>query len=306
VVYDPELVPLDWWDYVQYTEYFLFNSQEQCGGATDPDIFHCDYWGIAGSLDYYADLDIFAYFNPPATNRCYKDWNCDGNALVRTLDRQLKHLMYRLYVAPFIRVNAKKTKCDGTTLEVGIENTGFLRTSVMTSSRENQDPFANRYYDHGLVNVEILDPIGFSVDGANLVNIGWLGGGRPDDPEPDVKIAGFQVNGLEKGDSFTVKAYSDKTGQVQAVVEVIGGSMGKYKFKIVSTNYLEPPSQVQAYFIGTGIDYVNTMQSQARSIAQIREDIERAKTQRKQWKRIEGPFDVIPGHVKGLTVKKYH
>jgi len=25
-----------------------------------------------------------------------------------------------------------------------------------------------------------------------------------------------------------------------------------------------------------------------------------------EWKRIEGPFDVLPGYVKGITVKKYH
>lgn len=305
---NPDLMPgpLAWFNYTQYTEYFVFNSNGRCGGVRYPGIFHCDYWGIGGSPDYYADLDIFAYFNPPSANRCYQDWNCKGAALVRTIDRQLKHLLYRLYVAPFIRVNDAQTTCDGTTLDVAIENKGFLRSSVMTAARDGQDPFEHRYYDYGLVEVLITDPLGFTVDSANPVNIGWLGGGRADDPEPNVKAASFNVSGLGSGDSFTVYAASDKTGQVRATVDVVSGDDGNYKFRVVSTNYVRQPSQTQAYFLGIGPDYVKSSRSLSRSINQIRGDIERAERKRSQWKRIEGPFDIIPGYVKGITVKKYH
>jgi hypothetical protein len=299
-------LPRPWWDYTQYTEYFMFNSNGRCGGERDPQIFHCDYWGIGGSPEYYADFDIFAYFNPPSANRCYQDWNCNGAALVRTVDRQLKHLLYRLYVAPFIRVNDQKTTSDGKTLDIAIENTGFLRSSVMTASRNGQDPFVNRYYDHGLVEVFITDPLGFTVESANPVDIGWLGGGRDDDPEPRVKIASFNVSELGLGDSFTVSAASDKTGQVRATVEVVSGDDGNYRFRVLSTNYVKQPAQARAYFLGKGPDYVKSSHSLSRSINQIREDIDRAERMRRQWKRIEGPFDIIPGYVKGITVKKYH
>jgi hypothetical protein len=298
--------PLDWYFYTQYSEYFIFNSNGRCGGDKDPDIFHCDYWGIGGSPEYYADMDIFGYFNPPAANRCYKDWNCKGTALVRTVDRQLKHLLYRLYAAPFIRVNDEKTTSDGTTLDIAIENTGFLRSSVMTASEDGKDPFTDRSYSYGLIEVQISDPDGFTVDSANPVNIGWLGGGRVDDPEPNVKFASFNVNGFGIGDSFTVYAASDKTGQVQATVEVVSGDDGNYKFRVLSTNYIRQPSEAQAYFLGKGPDYVKSSRSLSRSISQIRQDIDRAEEKRRQWKRIEGPFDVIPGYVKGITVKKYH
>jgi len=251
-------------------------------------------------------MDIFAYFNPPAANRCYQDWNCKGKALVRTVDRQLKHLLYRLYVAPFIRVNDDQITCDGTTLEVAIENTGFLRSSIMTAARNGEDPFTNRYYDYGLVDVQILNPLGFSIESANPVNIGWLGGGRVDDPEPNIKVASFNVSGLESGDSFTVYAASDKTGQVQATIEVVSGDDGNYKFRAVSTNYVRQPSEAQAYFLGLGPDFDKSSRSLSRSIDQIRKDIDLADKKRSQWKRIEGPFDIIPGYVKGITVKKYH
>lgn len=305
---DPGLMPgpLNLFFYTQYTEYFIFNSNGRCGGESAPDIFHCDYWGIAGSPDYYADFDIFAYFNPPSDNRCYQDWNCSGAALERTTDRQLKHLLYRLYVAPFIRVNGVQTTGNATTLAVAIENTGLLRSSVMTAARNGQDPFSHRYYDHGLVDVQVIDPIGFTVDSANPVNIGWLGGGRPDDPEPSVKFAGFNVSGLGIGDSFTVYATSDKTGQVQAKVEVVRGEDGNHKFRVVSTNFVKQPSEAQAYFLGIGPDYVKSSRSLSRSINQIRKDIDSAERKRRQWKRIEGPFDILPGYVKGITVKKYH
>jgi hypothetical protein len=306
MVYNPELAPLPWFFYTQYTEYFIFSSSGRCGGDTDPDIFHCDYWGIGASPEYYADLDIFAYFNPPAANRCYKDWNCKGTALVRTLDRNLKHLLYRLYVAPFIRVNDEKTTSDGTTLNIAIENTGFLRSSIMTAARNGENPFANRYYDYGLVEVLITDLSGFTVDSANPVNIGWLGGGRPDDPEPNTKVASFNVSELGSGDSFTAIAASDKTGQVQATVKVVSDDKGKYKFRIVSSNYVKQPKQAQAYFLGIGPDYVKSSRSLSRSISQIRQDMDRAEEGRRKWKRIEGPFDVIHGYVKGITVKKYH
>ena len=299
-------LPLPWYFYTQYTEYFMFNSSDQCGGDTDPDIFHCDYWGIGGSPEYYADLDIFAYFNPPASNRCYKKWNCRGKELIRTVDRQLKHLLYRLYIAPFIRINDEETTSDGTTLDIAVENTGFLRSSVMTASEPGKDSFAERSYTYGKIDVEISDTVGFSVDSTNPVNIGWLGGGRPDDPAPRTKVAGFAVSGLSSGDSFTVSAASDKTGQVSADIEVVAGKNGGLKLQVVSTDYVRPPDQARAYFLGLGPDYVKRSRALSRSVSQIRADMDLAEKKRQQWQRIEGPFDVIPGYVKGITVKKYH
>ncbi len=306
MVYDPAEAPLSWFDYVQYTEYFIFTSIDQCGGGSHPDIFHCDYWGIGGSPDYYADLDIFAYFNPPAANRCYEDWNCNGTALVRTVDRQLKHLLYRLYVAPFIRVNDKKTTSDGATLDIAIENTGFLRSSVMTMSEEGKDSFTERSYRYGLVEVQISNPDGFEVIGDNSINIGWLGGGRADDPAPSIKFASFATSGLSSGDTFTVKASSEKTGEVKADMEVVAGKNGRYQIRALTTNDVQRPAAVDGYFLGKGPGYVKNSRSMSRSTSQIRQDRARAEKKRKQWKRIEGPFDVLPGYVKGITVKKYH
>lgn len=306
MVYNPELAPLPWFNYTQYTEYLIFNSNGRCGGDNSPEVFHCDYWGIGGSSDYYADLDIFAYFNPPAANRCYPDWNCTGTALVRTLDRQLKHLLYRLYVAPFIRVNDEKTTSDGATLEIAIENTGFLRSSVMTASEDGKDPFTERSYRYGLIQVQISDPDGFTVDSDNPVNIGWLGGDRADDPVPSIKSAGFEISGLSGGDTFTLAAFSEKTGEVKADIEVIAGNKGSYQFRVVSTNDVKRPSQAEAYFLGIGPDFVKSSRSLSRSIGHIRQDIEQAEQKRKRWKRVEGPFDILPGRVKGITVKKYH
>jgi hypothetical protein len=117
---------LPWYNYNQYIEYFIFNSENECGGVDAPGVFHCDYWGVEGNTSYYADHDIFAYFNPPATNRCYENWNCDGRALVRTLDKQLKHLMYRLYIAPYLLVDHCSTTADHKTLEIGIKKYGFF------------------------------------------------------------------------------------------------------------------------------------------------------------------------------------
>jgi hypothetical protein len=34
--------------------------------------------------------------------------------------------------------------------------------------------------------------------------------------------------------------------------------------------------------------------------------MDRAEQNRKKWQQMEGPFDVLPGYVKGITVKKYH
>ena len=219
---------------------------------------------------------------------------------------ELKHLLYRLYIAPFIRINDEETTSDGSTLDIAVENTGFLRSSVMTARRDGQDPFTQRYYDHGLVTVLITDPSGFTVDGPNSVNIGWLGGGRADDPEPRVKVAGFAVSGLSSGDTFTVSAASDKTGQVSADMEVVAGKNGGLKLQVVSTNSVRPPDQARAYFLGLGPDYVRRSRALSRSVSQIRADMDRAEKKRQQWQRIEGPFDVIPGYVKGITVRKYH
>jgi hypothetical protein len=305
-VFDPTSAPLPWFNYTQYTEYFIFSSNGNCGGKKYPDIFHCDYWGIGGSPDYYADLDIFAYFNPPSANRCYEDWNCGGKALVRTVDRQLKHLLYRLYVAPFIRIDEEKTTSDGNSLSIAVQNTGFLRSSIMTASIEGQDPFTSRDYSYGLIEVHIFNPSGFTVNSANPVNIGWLGGGRPDDPVPGVKLASFEVSGLSSGDTFTVTAASEKTGQVKADIEVVNGGPGSYEFRVVATDEVMRPMEVDDYFRGKGPDYVKGSGSLSRSISQIRQDRAHAEKMRRQWRRIEGPFDVLPGYVKGITVKKYH
>ena len=306
VVYNPDLPLEPWFNFIQYTEYFIFNSNGQCGGDSDPEIFHCDYWGVGGSPDYYADLDIFAYFNPPAANRCYEDWNCNGMALVRTVDRQLKHLLYRLYVAPFIRVDDKKTTGDSTSLDIAIENTGFLRSSVMTTSQNGADPFLVRSYSYGLIEVQISNPVGFTVNSANSVNIGWLGGGRADDPEPSIKFASFGTSGLSAGDTFTVSAVSEKTGAVKADIEVVAGKKGRNKFRVAATNEVKRPAAVDGYFLGKGPGYVKNSRSISRSTSQIRQDRDRAEKKHKQWKRIEGPFDVLPGYVKGITVRKYH
>jgi hypothetical protein len=214
--------------------------------------------------------------------------------------------LYRLYVAPFIRVNNEKTTSDGATLDITIENTGFLRSSIMTASIDGEDPFTERTYSYGLIEVRISDPSGFSVVGNNPVNIGWLGGGRADDPAPRIKFAGFAISRLSRGDTFTVSAVSEKTGEVRADIEVVGKKKGSYQFKILATNEVQRSSQVDAYFLGKGPDYVKNAGALTRTINQVRQDIEQAEQKRKQWKRIEGPFDVLPGHVKGITVKKYH
>jgi hypothetical protein len=176
----------------------------------------------------------------------------------------------------------------------------------MTASEYGKDPFAERTYSYGLIGVQISNPNGFTVDSDNPVNIGWLGGGRTDDPAPSLKFASFEISGLSSGDTFTVMAISDKTGEVKADIEVVGKKKGSYQFKILSTNEVKRPGQVDAYFLGKGPDYVKSSRSLSRSIGQIRQDIEQAEQNRKQWKRMEGPFDVLPGHVKGITVKKYH
>ena len=75
---------------------------------------------------------------------------------------------------------------------------------------------------------------------------------------------------------------------------------------MLATNYLSPTGPAQAYFRGIGPGYVNDTGALNRSVSQIRSDRDRAEKQRREWKRIEGPFDVIPGYVKGITVKKYH
>jgi hypothetical protein len=157
-----------------------------------------------------------------------------------------------------------------------------------------------------LIEVQIYNPNGFTVDSDNPVDIGWLGGGRADDPAPRTKSAKFEISGLSRGDTFTVSAFSEKTGGVKADIEVVGKKKGSYQFKILSTNEVERPGQVDAYFLGKGPDYVKSARSLSRSIGQIRQDIDQAEQKRKQWKRIEGPFDILPGHVKGITVKKYH
>ena len=89
-------------------------------------------------------------------------------------------------------------------------------------------------------------------------------------------------------------------------MEIVAGEKGGYELKVLSTNFVQLPNNAKAYFLGNGPDYVNGINSMTRSTNQIRLDIANAGKKRKQWKRIEGPLDVHPGYVKGITVKKYH
>ncbi|MCP4746359.1 MAG: hypothetical protein GY874_09505 [Desulfobacteraceae bacterium] len=315
---DPDKMPgsLDYFNYIQYTEYFVFNSEGKCGGQTDPNVFHCDYWGLSSSTDYYADFDIFAYFNPPSAERCYKDWNCDGSALVRTVDKQLKHLMYRLFIAPFIKFNTTETVTNGSSLTLAVENTGFLRSSIMTTARESEDPLTSRYYDYGNIDVSIVYAFGFSVNGSKKANIGWLGGGRKDDPVPRIKAATFDVSGLSKGDFFIAKASSDKTGTVSAIIRVTSADKqclpGKkcskqLGLKIAWTDFKDQPKALSAYFMGnTPETAVRYTAARARTRSTIKQEIIRAKQERQAYKRIDGPFELVPGKAKGIVIKKYH
>lgn len=298
---------LPWYNYTQYTEYFIFNSDDLCGGRDAPDVFHCDYWGIQDSKSYYADLDIFAYFNPPAANRCYEDWNCDGSALARTLDRQLKHLMYRLYIAPYLLVDSSQSSSDGTMLNIGIRNTGFLRSPVMTTARLGEDPMTQRYYDFGLVDVKISTTFGFRVTGPRVINIGWLGGGRADDPEPSTKTAGFSVSGLSDGDLFIVEAGSEKTGHVLALMQALTGEEpGALTFQVLWTNHVPRTEKVDNYFTGGAELSARRGPAMMRATNQINDDMQRARQRRLEWKRMEGPFEFVPGHAMGIIMRKYH
>jgi len=302
------LVAVDPFAYSQYFEYFVFNSTDQCGGAMDPDIFHCDYWGFLGNTGYYADKDFFAYFNPPSANRCYSDWNCTGMELERTIDKQIKHLLYRLYIAPFIKVNAEETTFDGNALSVAIENTGLLRSSIQTTSRLGEDPFANRYYDYGQVNVNLWKTNGHKIEGSQHVNIGWLGGSHPEDPEPRVKKAQFIVKNLKPGDIFLITAGSEKTGNVSALVKVVRGGSGKkdYQFDVLWTNYEDGSNDVDAYF--TGMTTAETIKPRAifRSQSAINCDIKQDFKDSKPKKEVGTPFDIVPGYIKGIKVNIDH
>ncbi len=304
--------PLDWYYYTQYTEYYLFqNEGSTCGGETDPDIFHCNYWGVGDpddpSTEYYADLDIFAYFNPPSTNRCYKDWNCNGEALVRTLNKQIKHLLYRLYIAPFIAINSDQTTVDGTTLNVAVENTGYLRSCVATNSRQGEDPISNRYYDHGLVDVTILGAYGFDIDSSPTVNVGWLGGANVNDPVSNVGVASYDISNLGKRGFFAVKAGSTKTGYVTALFKVRSAKKGNgYVVSLVYSSTVDRPKAVDTYFKGPEPMRSVLTQSMTRTVDQIKQDMQYARQKRKQWKRMIGPFDVQPGRSKGIIIRKYH
>lgn len=298
---------LPWYSYTQYTEYFVFNSADECGGLDAPGIFHCDYWGEGGEQSYFADFDIFAYFNPPSANHCYEDWNCDGSALTRTVDLQLKHLMYRLYIAPFLRVADEQTTGNADALTVSIENTGFLRSSVMTTARQGEDPLETRYYDQGLVDVTIVDTSGFKVTGPQTVNIGWLGGGHADDPEPKIKSATFSVSELGDGDVFVIEAGSDKTGRVHALMMVAASKSGKIlSFRTLWTNAVTRSGVVDDYFTGGALEMARKGPTLMRATPQIESDMQRARQRRLGWKRMEGPFDVVPGYAKGIILRKYH
>jgi hypothetical protein len=298
---------LPWYNYNQYIEYFVFKSENECGGNDAPGVFHCDYWGVEDYNAYYADHDIFAYFNPPATNRCYENWNCDGRALVRTLDRQLRHLMYRLYIAPYLLVDQCSFTAEQNTLGISIKNTGFLRSSVMTTARLGEDPMEARYYDFGLVDVKISKAVGFKVNGPSNVNIGWLGGGREDDPAPSTKKADFSVSGLSAGDIFIVKAGSKKTGTVIALIKAVDSKKsGELSFCVIWTNHVPRSKQVDTYFAGGQEKGARLRSSMLRSTNQIQTDMLSDQKRRLEWKQVEGPFDLVPGHAKGIIVRKYH
>lgn len=304
---DPDQMPgpLDIWSYLQYLEYFVFNSVDNCDGVTDPDVFHCDYWGVSGNTSYYADKDMFASHNPPASNRCYSGWNCTGAELQRTVDRQIKHLLYRLYMAPFIKVNAEEITFDGTTLSVAIENTGILRSSIQTTSRFGEDPFTSRYNDYGQVEVRLWRPHGFTPMGPRHVNIGWLGGGHPEDPEPRVKTAQYTVKRLSPGDTFYVTASSEKTGSVTALVGVFpsGGGPTDYEFEVLWTNYADRSAMVNAYFMGEHAGLLETMYRTGHEITLDMADSSR----KRRIPEVTGTsFDVIPGHVRGITLPDDH
>jgi Zinc carboxypeptidase len=294
--------------YLQYFEYLIFNSTDQCGGATNPDIFHCDYWGMFGNTGYYADKDIFAHHNPPAANRCYSDWNCTGMELERTVDKQIKHLLYRLYIAPFINVNAEETTFDGNVLSVAIENTGLLRSSIQTTSRLGEDPFVNRYYDYGQVSVNLLEIKGHKIGSLQHVNIGWLGGGHPEDPEPRVKKAQYTVEKLKPGDTFLVTAGSEKTGNVTTLIKVMPGGPGKndYKFDVLWTNYEDRSNQVDAYFAGVSTEAIMKSRFIFRTQSTINQDMARNAKDSKPVKGVGTPFDIIPGYIKGIKVNMDH
>lgn len=303
-------------NYVQYLEYFIFSSDGGCGGATDDDIFHCDYWGIAGSTDYYADLDIFAYFNPPSANRCYKNWNCEGDALVRTVNKNIKHLLYRLYIAPFIQIKEEAISFDGSTLKIAVENTGYLRSSIQTTARQGEDPFTNRYYDYGNVDVKLHRAYGFRAIGPRKKNIGWLGGANREDGVARAKTADFAVRGLNHGDVFLVKAGSDKTGTIMALVVAVSdsskikktssGDNRSLKFKIIWTNQSEKGEVVDTYFNGDPTLMAMSARNSTRAKLSIDQDMDKSSMKRKGWKQIEGPVELIPGYANGIIMKKYH
>ncbi len=304
---DPEQMPgpLGVFNYIQYMEYFMFNSQERCDGENYPGVFRCDYWGIADSTDYYADLDIFAYFNPPAANRHYEDWNSDGSALVRTVDKQIKHLLYRLYIAPFISLNSNNFAIDETTLEIPVENTGLLRSSIMTAARNGEDPLTNRDYDNGLVDVNILHAYGFSINGDSSAQLGWLGGDRPDDPEPRIKTASFNVKDLTSGDAFIVRAGSEKTGWITSYVLYTKGKSGD-RFKTLWSNETKRSDEVALYFTGGPEMELKRSMAKGRTRTDIRKSMAQARENREKYKRIEGPFTLIPEKAEGIIIKKYH
>lgn len=298
---------LPWYYYTQFTEYFIFNSDDACGGLDAPGVFHCDYWGIDDSPSYYADFNIFAYFNPPAANWCYEDWNCDGSALTRTVDLQLKHLMYRLYIAPFIRFDHEQASGDSNTLAISVQNTGFLRSSVMTMARPGEDPLVNRAYEMGMVDVTLAQTFGFSVTGPQTINIGWLGGGHVDDPEPKTKSAIFTVSELGAGDLFLVEAGSEKTGRIYALMQAVAPEDNDaLSFKMLWTNSVSRSEQVDSYFTGGTEKAAGKRSAQMRTVSRIQADMDHARQSRLTWKRMEGPFDVVPGRVKGIVLRKYH
>jgi hypothetical protein len=315
---DPEQMPgprPSIFDYLQYTEYFLFNSENACGGATDPDIFHCDYWGIEESTNYYADFDIFAYFNPPAVNRAYKNWNSDGSALVRTVDRQIKHLLYRLYISPFTRFDAESSAVTASSIQLDVENIGFLRSSIMTAARNGVDPLTERFYDNGNIEVSIWFPRGFTIIGPNRTNVGWLGGNRADDPAPNNKSAIFAVKGLSVGDSFVALAESDKTGRLIGEFKVVRLSQKcadqarcpvELGLKMTWTNHIDQPQAAMDYFLGGGVRGAQRTQTMLRGTEAIRSKLDQDRANRQEYRQIEGPFVLIPGKAQGVVVKKYH
>lgn len=58
------------------------------------------------------------------------------------------------------------------------------------------------------------------------------------------------------GDTFKVTASSDKTGAVNAIIEVVASRKGGYRLDTPSTNFVALPNNAKAYFLGKGPNFI--------------------------------------------------